>query len=164
MPVKHSPLIMECSRRKLVKAGGLLAALIAAGSEAADLVPPPAPVWNRAAFEAKSVHDALKALGAPVAQEGGDLQLMAPEIAEDGAAVPVVVQSGIAGTKEIHILVDKNPFSLAASFFFPEATEAGVSTRIKMAETSHVVAVAVANGQFYLARKEIKVTIGGCGG
>ena len=155
---------MHSSRREWVKTGGLLAALIAVGSKAAELVPSPAPTWNRVAFEAKTVRDALKALGAPVAQEGGDLQLTAPEIAEDGAAVPVVVQSRIPGTQEIHILVDKNPFSLAASFFFPEATDAGVSTRIKMADTSHVVAVAVAGGQVYLTRKEIKVTIGGCGG
>ena len=142
----------------------MLAALTAAGSRAAELVPSPVPAWNHAAFEAKTVQDALKALGAPLAQEGGDLQLTAPEIAEDGAAVPVVVQSRIAGTQEIHILVDKNPNSLAASFFFPEATDAAVSTRIKMAETSHVVAVAVAGGKVYLARQEIKVTIGGCGG
>jgi len=151
---------MDSSRRELLRAGGLIAALIAAGSEAAE----PAPAWNRAAFEAKTVQDALKALGAPVSQEGGELQLTAPEIAEDGAAVPVVVQSRIAGTQQIHILVDKNPFSLAASFFFPEGTQARVSTRIKMNETSHVVAVAVAGGQVYMARQEIKVTIGGCGG
>ena len=155
---------MQSSRREWVKAGGLLAALLAAGSRAAELVPAPALAWNRAAFEAKTVQDALKALGAPVARQSDELQLTAPEIAEDGAAVPVVVQSRIAGTQEVHILVDKNPFSLAASFFFPEGTEARVSTRIKMNETSHVVAVAVAGGQVYLTRKEIKVTIGGCGG
>jgi sulfur-oxidizing protein SoxY len=154
---------MEGSRREFVTAGALLAALTAAGSRAADLVPPE-PAWNRPAFEARTVVDALKALGAPVTQEGGELVLTAPDIAEDGAAVPVVVQSRIAGTQEIHILVDKNPFSLAGSFFFPEGTDPGVSTRIKMNETSNVIAVAMANGRFYLTRREIKVTIGGCGG
>jgi sulfur-oxidizing protein SoxY len=154
---------MDGPRREFVTAGALLAALTAAGSRAADLVSP-APAWNRSAFEAKTVADALKALGASVTQEGAEVQLTAPDIAEDGAAVPVVVQSRVPGTQEIHILVDKNPFSLAGSFFFPEGTDPGVSTRIKMNESSNVVAVAVANGRFYLTRKEIKVTIGGCGG
>jgi len=155
---------MDNPRRNFITAGGLLAALIAAGSKAADLVQPLAPGWNRAAFEAKTVAEALRALGVPVARDGGELQLTAPEIAEDGAVVPVIAKCRAAGTREIHILVDKNPFSLAASFFFPDGTDAFVSTRIKMAETSNVVALAVANGQAYLARKQIKVTIGGCGG
>jgi sulfur-oxidizing protein SoxY len=155
---------MDNSRRDFVAAGGLLAALIAAGSKAADLVPASAPAWNQAAFEAKTVADALRALGIAVARDSGDLELTAPEIAEDGAVVPVIAKCRAAGTREIHILVDKNPFSLAASFFFPDGTDAFVSTRIKMAETSNVLALAVTSGQAYLARKQIKVTIGGCGG
>lgn len=142
----------------------MLAALIAAGSRAAELVQAPAPAWNSAAFDAKTIADAFRALGVPVAQDGTELEIMAPEIAEDGAVVPVVVQCRAAGTREIHILVDKNPFSLAASFFFPEGTEPFVSTRIKMAETSSVVALAVTGSRAYLARQPIKVTIGGCGG
>jgi len=155
---------MEDSRREFLAAGALLAALTAAGSRAADLVQPAAPGWNRAAFEAKTVADALRALGVEVARDGVELELSAPEIAEDGAVVPVIVQSRAAGTREIHILVDKNPFSLAASFFFPDGTEPFLSTRIKMAETSNVVALALAGGQAYLSRKQVKVTIGGCGG
>ena len=155
---------IDDSRREFIAAGPLLAALIAAGSRAAELVQAPAPEWNSAAFEAKTIADALRALGVPVARDGTDLEIMAPEIAEDGAVVPVVVQCRAAGTREIHILVDKNPFSLAASFFLPEGTEPFVSTRIKMAETSNVVVLAVAGGQAYLARQQIKVTIGGCGG
>jgi len=155
---------MDNSRRDFVTAGGLLAALMAASSRAADLVQLPAPEWNRAAFQAKTVAEALKALGVTVARDGGELALTAPEIAEDGAVVPVIAQCRAPGTREIHILVDKNPFSLAASFFFPDGTDAFVSTRIKMAETSNVVALAVTAGQAYLARRQIKVTIGGCGG
>ncbi len=153
---------MEDMRREFLQTGGLLALLAAAGVRAAQTASPPA--WNPAAFEAKTLADALTALGASVVQESADLQLMAPEIAEDGAAVPVVARSHIEGTRDIHILVDKNPFPLAASFSFADGTETAVSTRIKMNETSHVVAVAAAGGRFYLARKEIKVTIGGCGG
>jgi sulfur-oxidizing protein SoxY len=155
---------MDNSRRDFVASSTLLAALIAAGSRAAELAQPPAPPWNRAAFEAKNVADALKALGIPVAQGGGEVSLTAPEIAEDGAVVPVIVRSRAAGTREIHILVDKNPFSLAASFFFPDGTDAFVSTRIRMNETSNVIALAVTERQAYLVRKPIKVTIGGCGG
>jgi sulfur-oxidizing protein SoxY len=155
---------MDHSRRDFTTAFALLAALSAAGSKAADLLQPAGPAWNRAAFEAKTVADALKALGVSVAQDGGELDLIAPEIAEDGAVVPVVVQCRVAGTREIHILVDKNPFSLAASFFFPDGTDPFVSTRIKMNETSNVVALAVTDTRTYLARKQIKVTVGGCGG
>jgi sulfur-oxidizing protein SoxY len=154
---------MDNSRRNLISAGSLLAALLAAGSKAADLAQPPAQ-WNRAAFEAKTVADALKALGIPVAQGGGEVNLTAPEIAEDGAVVPVIVKSRATGTREIHLLVDKNPFSLAASFFFPDGTDAFVSTRIRMNETSNVIVLAVTDRQAYLVRKQIKVTIGGCGG
>jgi len=154
---------MDSLRRDMIRAGGLLAALAAAGvagaAEGSGLS-----VSGRAAFEAKTVADALKALGAGAILDSADLQLLVPEIAEDGAAVPVVIRSQIAATHDIHLLVDKNPFSLAASFSFPEGTEASVSTRIKMNETSDVVALAVAAGRFYLVRRPVKVTIGGCGG
>jgi sulfur-oxidizing protein SoxY len=155
---------MDNPRRDFITTGGLLVALIAAGSRAAELIQSPAPGWNRSAFQAKTVAEALKALGVTVARDGGELALTAPEIAEDGAVVPVIAQCRAPGTREIHILVDKNPFSLAASFFFPDGTDAFVSTRIKMAETSNVVALAVTTDQAYLARRQIKVTIGGCGG
>jgi sulfur-oxidizing protein SoxY len=155
---------MDPTRRDMIRAGGLLAALAAGGAFSAEPGAAPALAWNRAAFEAKTVADALKALGAVVVEEGADLQLTVPEIAEDGAVVPVVVRSLAAGTQAIHLLVDKNPFSLAASFSFPDGTEPAVSTRIKMNETSDVVAVAVAGGSVHLARRSTKVTIGGCGG
>jgi sulfur-oxidizing protein SoxY len=155
---------MDNSRRDFLNAGSLLAALIAVGSKAADLAQSPSPQWNQAAFEAKTVADALKSLGIPVAQGGGEVNLTAPEIAEDGAVVPVIVRCRAAGTRELHILVDKNPFSLAASFFLPDGTDAFVSTRIRMNETSNVIVLAVTDKQTYLARKQIKVTIGGCGG
>jgi sulfur-oxidizing protein SoxY len=155
---------MDNSRRDFLNAGSLLAALIAVGSKAADLAQSPSPQWNQAAFEAKTVADALKSLGIPVAQGGGEVNLTAPEIAEDGAVVPVIVRCRAAGTRELHILVDKNPFSLAASFFLLDGTDAFVSTRIRMNETSNVIVLAVTDKQTYLARKQIKVTIGGCGG
>jgi sulfur-oxidizing protein SoxY len=154
---------MDLTRRDMIRTGGLLAALAAAGARSAE-PGASAPAWNRAAFESKTVADALKVLGATVIEDDVRVQLTVPEIAEDGAAVPVVVRSQIADTEAIHLLVDKNPYSLAASFSFLEGTEAAVSTRIKMNETSDVVAVAVAGGRFHLASQSVKVTIGGCGG
>lgn len=155
---------MDNSRRGVIVAGGLMGALIAAGSRAAELLQPAPPDWNAAAFGAKTVADALRALGVSVAQDDAGLRIVAPEIAEDGAVVPVMVECRVPGTREIHILVDKNPFALAASFFFPDGTEPAVSTRIKMNETSQVVALAMAGDRCLLARRRIKVTTGGCGG
>jgi sulfur-oxidizing protein SoxY len=147
----------------MIRTSGLLGLLAAAGARSAEPGAPPA-TWNRAAFESKTVADALKALGAGVVEDDARVQLSVPEIAEDGAAVPVMIRSLVPATETIHILVDRNPFSLAASFSFPDGTETAVSTRIKMNETSDVVAVAVAGGRFHLARQPVKVTIGGCGG
>jgi sulfur-oxidizing protein SoxY len=157
--------LQNTSRRDfLTTASSVLAALAAAGSRAAELGQPRVPDWNHTAFEAKTLAEAFQALGIATVQGSGELDLVAPEIAEDGAVVPVIVHSRAAGTREIHILVDKNPFSLAASFFLPDGTDAFVSTRIRMNETSNVVVVAVTDRQVYLARTPVKVTIGGCGG
>jgi sulfur-oxidizing protein SoxY len=119
--------------------------------------------WNADAFHADRVAAALTALGVSVTQENERLQLSAPELAEDGAVVPVQAWCQ-DDARAIHILVDRNPFVLNASFFFPRGTEPFVSTRIRIAETSSVVALAVMEDRVYLARKDVKVTIGGCGG
>lgn len=156
---------MNQMRRTTLKAGGgagLLALLGAAGmlrpgdTLAAD--------WNKAAFEVKSVQDALKALGATGASNSADIVMRAADIAENGAVVPVGVESKIAGTESIAILIDKNPTPLAASFSIPAGTDPSVTTRVKMGQTSDVYALVRANGKFYVAKKEIKVTLGGCGG
>ncbi len=88
----------------------------------------------------------------------------APEIAENGAQVPVTVTSRIANTQSISIIVDKNPFPLSSTFEFAGGAEGYVSTRLKMGQTSNVIAVVKADGKFFSASKEVKVTIGGCGG
>lgn len=156
---------MNRDRRTLLKLGGgtgLFALLAAAGmlrpGEAA------AAEWNKTAFDAKTLKEALDALGAGNAAESGDIVMRAPEIAENGAVVPVAAESKIAGTESIAILVTKNPFPLAAVFDIPAGTEPSVNTRVKMAETSDVYVIAKAQGKFYVTKKEIKVTLGGCGG
>lgn len=108
--------------------------------------------------------DTLKALGAVQPADSSEIQVTGPDIAENGAVVPVGVDSKIAGTTMVAILIDKNPNALAASFSLPEGTEPNVQTRVKMGQTSNVYALVKAGDKFYMATKEIKVTLGGCGG
>ena len=155
---------MNLQRREALKAGGglgLLGLLAAAGL----ITPGQARAeWNKAAFDAKTVEETLKALGAGTPANSADVQLTAPDIAENGAVVPVGVVSTLAGVEAIAILIEKNPNPLAASFTLPAGTEPSVQTRVKMGQTSDVYALVKAGGKFFIAKKEIKVTLGGCGG
>ena len=120
--------------------------------------------WNKSAFEAKGLDSALKVTGDSTAQTSGKIKIKAPDIAENGAVVPITVSSTLSGVKSISIYAAKNPTPLSAVFSLGDTTEAYVSTRIKMGKTADVVAVVVADGKKYMAKKEVKVTIGGCGG
>ena len=121
--------------------------------------------WNKLAFEAKSLADAAKALGATAAPvESKDIVLQAPEIAENGAVVRVGAQSNLPFTTLIAMVVEKNPSALAAVFDIPAGTDSVVATNLKMAQTSNVYALAKAGDKFFYAVKEVKVTLGGCGG
>ncbi len=151
-------------RREFVKLSGVFAVMAAAGLITADAAFAQQQGWNKAAFEAKSLDDAVKALGGPAATPSADILITVPDIAENGAVVPVSVTSKIPNTQNVYILVEKNPNTLAAGFAIPAGTEANVSTRIKMGQTSNVYAVVKADNNFYVATKEVKVTLGGCGG
>jgi sulfur-oxidizing protein SoxY len=120
--------------------------------------------WNKAAFEGKTPSDALKALGVADAKESADIQILASDIAENGAVVPVQAVSKIPGTTSISVLVEKNPSSLAAVFDIGPDMLPDVTTRIKMGQTSNVIVLVQAGGKHFTATKEIKVTLGGCGG
>lgn len=120
--------------------------------------------WNKAAFDAKVLADALKSLGVTAVAESDQIQLKAPEIAENGAIVPVEITSKIVGTQTIYIIADKNPQPLVAIFDIEPGLEPFISTRIKMGESSKVRVLVKAGGRFYVATQEVKVTIGGCGG
>ena len=120
--------------------------------------------WNKAAFETKSMNDTIKAMGGSTAVESKDIVITSPDIAENGAVVPFSISSKIPKTESIALLVEKNPNNLTANFSFPEGTEAAVTTRIKMGQTSNVIALVKADGKFYYTGKEVKVTLGGCGG
>ena len=120
--------------------------------------------WNKDAFGAKSAADALKSLGAPSAAPSRDVVIEAPQIAENGAVVPIEITSNVPGTTSIVVLIEKNPFPLAAKFDFKEGALPFVKLNVKMGESSDVRVIAEAAGRHYAAAKEIKVTIGGCGG
>jgi sulfur-oxidizing protein SoxY len=120
--------------------------------------------WPAQAFKQKSEADALKTLYGKAAEASDKVNLDAPEIAENGAVVPVAVTSTLPKVTGIAILVLENPYTLAAAYKIPEGTEAAVASRLKMAKTSKVVAVVESNGKLYSATKEVKVTVGGCGG
>ena len=120
--------------------------------------------WNKDAFGAKSAADALKSLGASAAVPSKDVLIEAPQIAENGAVVPIEITSNVPGTTSISVLIEKNPFPLAGVFEFREGALPFVKLNVKMGETSDVRVVAEAGGRRYTATKEIKVTIGGCGG
>jgi sulfur-oxidizing protein SoxY len=156
---------MNFARRTFIKSAS--AAGTVAVAAAAGLLKPTqvlAAEWNKGAFEAKGVPDALKGIGAAGAAESKDIVIKAPDIAENGAVVPVEVTSKIAGTSDIALLVEKNATPLTADFALSNGAEGYVSTRIKMGQTSNVRVVVKAGGKAYTAVKEVKVTIGGCGG
>jgi sulfur-oxidizing protein SoxY len=121
--------------------------------------------WPKEAFESKDMNTALSAsMGSADMTDSDKIKLKAPDIAENGAVVPVTVTSGIDGTSSIGIIVANNATPLTATFNLGATTEGYVSTRIKMGKTSDVIAVVKAGGKLYSAKKEVKVTIGGCGG
>ena len=156
---------MNVTRRTVLRGAGSLGALSALIM--AGVLKPTAAYaaeWNKVAFDAKDTAGALKGLGASAATDSKDLMLKVPDIAENGAVVPVDVVSNIPNTSSISILVEKNPSPLCAHFDFANGAVPEVSARLKMGQTSLVKAVAKADGKFYTAQKEVKVTVGGCGG
>jgi sulfur-oxidizing protein SoxY len=149
------------TRRKTLKQSAALAGLLAT----TGLFPQFALAYSDGAFHAKSVADAIKALGAGAPTASKDVVIGGPDIAENGAVVPLTVSSTLPNIKQLLLLVEKNPSPLVASFNVNTAVEANFQTRAKMGQTSDVYAVAITtDGKALFAKKEVKVTIGGCGG
>ena len=149
------------SRRAILKHSTAVAGLLAA----TGLFPTEAFAWNAAAFEGKSVADVMKAFGAGAPSESKSVTLTAPDIAENGAVVPFVIATTLPNVKQLLILVEKNPSTLVAKFDVSDAVEANFSTRAKMGQSSDVYAVAItSDNKAFFAKKEVKVTLGGCGG
>ena len=159
--------MMNAQRRDLLKTGGgvtLLTLVAAAGwLKPGDALA--ADAWNKTAFETKTMDETVKALGGGTPAQSKDITFFqTPDIAENGAVVPVGVTSNIAKTESIAILIEKNPNMLAAVFDIPAGTDPSLSTRVKMGQSSNIYALVKADGKYYVASKEVKVTLGGCGG
>jgi sulfur-oxidizing protein SoxY len=146
---------MTMTRRTVVQALGALAAFGPLRA-LAD--------WNKGAFEAKSTADGMKALGVGSVEESKAIEIRAPDIAENGAVVPIDVTSNIPGTTAISVFIEKNPFPYTGTFDFSQGAVPFVHLRAKIGESTPVRVVVAAGGKFYTAAKEVKVTIGGCGG
>jgi sulfur-oxidizing protein SoxY len=157
---------MNHTRRQTLQAAGgagLYAAfaaigLIPAGDAAAQQQ------FNAAAFQAKSIADALKALGAAAPENSKDVMIVSPDIAENGAVVPVGIKSNLPKTDFMALMIEKNPFALTGAYDLLAGAEPEVNMRVKMGQSSDVYAIVRADGKYYMTKKEIKVTLGGCGG
>jgi len=150
---------MNQQRRSLVKYSAVFGLMASAGL----ISTAQAQEWNKAAFEGKTLDDVFKILGAGSPDKSSAVTLNAPDIAENGAVVPVGINTTLKAD-QMAILVEKNPSALAAQFFVPAGTEPFVTTRIKMGQTSNVYGLVKADGKWLMTVKEVKVTLGGCGG
>lgn len=155
---------MDRSRRSALKAGGsagVVAVLMAAGLLKPEFAL--AQQRNDVAFSMKSLVDAMKSLGTPSPAPSNAILITAPTVAENGAAVPVAVESKLPGTESILLLIEKNPTPLAAMFGIPAGTQASISTRVKMGQSSDLYVLVKAGDKYFVAKQEIKIVLGGCG-
>jgi len=155
---------MHYTRRSVLK--GVWAIGVLASAATAGLLSPGRAfaAWNKGAFEAKSAIDAMRALGMSNAEDSKAIQIRAPDIAENGAVVPIDITSDIPGTTSISVFIEKNPFPYTGTFDVSQGAVPYVHLRVKIGESSPVRVVVAAGGKYYTTAKEVKVTIGGCGG
>jgi sulfur-oxidizing protein SoxY len=157
---------MDRGRRAVLKQGGgatLLVLVAAAGWLRPEVAR--AQAWNKAAFDTHSMAETMQALGGGEPAQSKDIVFFqTPDIAENGAVVPIGITSNIPKTESIAILIEKNPNMVAAVFDIPPGTEPSVTTRVKMGQSSNIYALVKADGKYYVAAKDVKVTLGGCGG
>ena len=151
---------MQTRRDALKRSFAVVSLMMGAG-----ILPELAQAFEKSAFDAKNMAEVFKALGLPMPTESKDVTLTAPDIAENGAVVPMTVQTSLSGAKKLLLLVEKNPSPLVAQFMLNPAVEASFQTRAKMSASCDVYAVAVMDdGKTLFTKKEVKVTLGGCGG
>ncbi len=152
--------------RRLILKGASSVVLLGLGPIAAGVAPALAAgdTYPEDAFKQKHDADAIKVLYGRAAEASDQVKLDAPEIAENGSVVPISVTTTLPGVTTISFLVSENPNALAASYVIPAGTMPSVANRLKMAKTSNVIAIVEAGGKLYSATKEVKVTVGGCGG
>jgi sulfur-oxidizing protein SoxY len=155
---------MNPSRRTGLRTAGslgLYAALAAIGLFEGR--PVSAQTFNATLFQAKNLNELIRMLGGASAANSKEILITAPDIAENGALVSVTVRSQLPRTEQISLLVEKNPDPLAATFQLLEGVEPDLRMNVKMAQSGDVIALVKADERFFVARREVKVTIGGCG-
>jgi len=150
---------MNHQRRILLKHTAIFGLMASVGL----ISPAQAAEWNKSAFDGKNIDEVFKVLNTGTLEKSSAITFNTPDIAENGAVVPISISSSLK-VEQMAILVDKNPNTLAALFFIPSGTDAFVTSRIKMAQTSNVYALVKSEGKWFMVVKEIKVTLGGCGG
>jgi sulfur-oxidizing protein SoxY len=153
--------------RRLVLKGAGSVALIGLGFEMGGTLPAFAAAndkYPEEAFKQKSDADAIKTLYGKTAEASDKVKLDAPEIAENGGVVPIAVTTTLPDVTSISFFVSENPNALAASYLIPAGTVPAVANRLKMAKTCNVIAIVESSGKLFSATKEVKVTVGGCGG
>src|SRR3954465_7373787 len=163
----NQPIETIDSTRRLILKGAAVLALMGLAGIRFGLTPAFAAAndkYPEDAFKQKNSEDAIKALYGKTAEASDKVKLDPPEIAENGAVVPVSVSSSLADVTSISILVAENPNALVASYKLPAGTVPSVANRLKMAKTTNVIAIVEAGGKLYSASREVKVTVGGCGG
>ena len=153
-------------KRRTFLQGTIASSMVGAAVSAGLLTPRMVlAAWPESAFKAKSVDDSMNALFKSVNHSpSSDIKIKAPDIAENGAVVPITVSTSLAKVEQISVLVEKNPSPLAADFVLAANAEGFVSTRVKMGKTSDLIAIVKSGGKLFSAKKTVKVTIGGCGG
>ncbi len=152
-------------RRSFLK-GTVTSSMLGVAASAGLLTPQSVlAAWPKAAFEAKTVDGGMEAaLGSSSASESGDIKIKAPDIAENGAVVPITISTSIPDVDAIAVFIEKNPVPIACSYDLGATTKGFISCRVKMGKTSDLIAVVRSGGKLYSAKKMVKVTIGGCGG
>jgi len=151
------------SRRLLLQGAGSVA-LIGLGFGSMPALAAANDKYPEDAFKQKGDADAIKALYGKTAEATDKVKLDAPEIAENGAVVPIAVATTLTDVTSIAFLASENPNALAAYYVIPEGTVPAVANRLKMAKTCNIIAIVESGGKLYSATKEVKVTVGGCGG
>ena len=151
------------SRRLLLQGAGSVA-LIGLGFGSMPALAAANDKYPEDAFKQKGDADAIKALYGKTAEASDKVKLDAPEIAENGAVVPIAVATTLTDVTSIAFLASENPNALAAYYVIPEGTVPAVANRLKMAKTCNIIAIVESGGKLYSATKDVKVTVGGCGG
>jgi sulfur-oxidizing protein SoxY len=153
------------TRREVLKRSATVASLLMTVGLLPSVARAQAAGYNATAFEVKTMAELMKALGGAAPVESKDVSVSGPDIAENGAVVPLGAATTLPGAKKLLILVEKNPSIMTSMFELTDAVEASVNTRVKMGQSSNVYAVAMmGDGRVLFAQKEVKVTLGGCGG